>query len=320
MKNNFKKALFSAIAIFGLLCQLPKNVTEDEAFNNVAITQNVRNPIEASDGDSTPLYEYYELQGDDESYSLDAIEKVDSSETANLAIGVDSYYASYSFSYDLLSETVSSVVTISADDAIYGVENIYAYPFRYADSSVDALIFLPDGSTIYLSEISNGETSNCSLALALGISFASLLSALIAAAKAAVLITAIIAIGSLTVEAIQMTKERMEERSKAAESERTKRNPSCYYPATRKEGKLLIASAAQTLLVAAKHITMNVDFWSPFDYTAKALVISASGGYEGPEIDKDPENINKTGYYKHYHLRNRMGGHSFFGGPSEGVY
>ncbi len=41
------------------------------------------------------------------------IEKVDASKAANAGIDVDSCYA-YGFSCDLLSETVSSVVTISA--------------------------------------------------------------------------------------------------------------------------------------------------------------------------------------------------------------
>ena len=59
---------------------------------------------------------------------------------------------------------------------------------------------------------------------------------------------------------------------------------------------------------------MNTEI-STLDYPMKALAISASGGYEGPEGVN-----NKPGYYAHYHLKNRIGGHSFYGSPFKGIY
>ncbi len=60
MNNHSKKILFSTIAVFGLLCQLPKNVAEDIAFKEVPVSHNVRNIIEVSDNDSISLYKYYD--------------------------------------------------------------------------------------------------------------------------------------------------------------------------------------------------------------------------------------------------------------------
>lgn len=112
-----------------------------------------------------------------------------------------------------------------------------------------------------------------------------------------------------------MTKSKIKARTKSAKKELKKNNPRVYYPAVRKGNGLFIVSSPYTLIAAAKEITKGVDFWSPYDYTAKTLAISASGGYIGPEVDK-----NSSGYYYHYHLYNRVGGHSFFGTPVGGIY
>lgn len=79
--------------------------------------------------------------------------------------------------------------------------------------------------------------------------------------------------------------------------------------------KLLIAASPIGLIAASKAIVNGIDFWSPFNYTAKQLAITASGGYVGPEIYS-----KKPGYYYHYHLLGRVGGHSFYGTPSGGQY
>ena len=266
--------------------------------------------------DSSEKYDYYEVIELDDSVLLNAIETCNISNAKNTSFEIedDCVDIAYSLNYDLKSDTISVIITTSNEQGVINVEQLTAYPFIYDNGCTDAFIYLNDGSSLYLSEICSDKLYNC-FALTLSFSVAALISSLITAAKVTLAITAVVVVAGVTIQVIEMTKEKLNEKTRAAEKEKTKKNPSCYYPATRKDKKLLIANAPQSLSKAAKNIVKNVDYWSPFDYTAKDLAIKASGGSIGPEID-----AYSQGKYYHYHLIGRIGGHSFYGSPFGGVY
>lgn len=260
-------------------------------------------------------YDYYNISEEDGHILLEAIENVEAYQIDNAAFGDEEDVSiAYSLNYDIDAEVITVVATMSDANGILNVDMITAYPFSYADGTIDAYMYLDDGTTIYLSEVYDGEIENC-FSLTLGFSLAGLIAGLITAAKVTAVITAVIVVGGITIQAVQMTKAKLEEKTRAAEAEKTKKNPCYYYPATRKSGKLLISNAPQGLILASKNIVVGQDYWSPYDYTAKNLVVYASGGYVGPEIDS-----KSSGKYWHYHLSRRVGGHSFYGTPVGGAY
>ena len=261
-------------------------------------------------------YEYYEYTIGEDNILLEAVETRNCSDIKNLGYEYDdnTINIAYSLNYDIEADAIFITITTSSDNALINVEKMTAYPFRYDDDKTDAYIYLNDGSTIYLSEIYDENIQNC-FALTLGFSLAALISTMITVAKVAAVITAVVVVSGITIQVAQMTKVKLEERTRAAEAEKTKKNPQYYYPATRKNGKLLISSTPQGLIAASKAILTGVDYWSPYSYTAKNLAVNASGGSVGPEVDS-----NSNGKYYHYHLLGRIGGHSFFGSPVGGAF
>ncbi len=260
-------------------------------------------------------YDYYEYNINDNNMLIEAIESCNGFKLANLGYEYDeNVNISYSLNYDFDAEAIFITVTVSSNYEIINVENITAYPFIYNEGESDAYIYLADNSTIYLSEIYNDNVVNC-FALTLSLSLATLISTMITVAKVATVITAVVVIAGTTIQVAQMTKAKLDERTRAAAAEKKKKNPQYYYPATRKNGKLLISSTPQGLVTASKQILTGVDYWSPYAYTAKDLAVKASSGYIGPEVDS-----KSNGKYYHYHLLGRIGGHSFFGSPVGGTY
>lgn len=236
----------------------------------------------------------------------------------NVSLGdTDTVSVAYDIQYNYDEELIYLAVSMfDENDNLLSVETAEAYPIYFDDGTFDAS-FNFDGKIIYLSDLQAEEVEDCfALTLVLGSVFlANLITAAIITAEVVIVVTGVVAVGYATYKVVSLTKEKIQAREKAATKEKTKKNPSIYYPATRIDGKLCIAASPVTLRTAAKYIITGVDYWSAYGYTAKNLAITASGGYVGPEIDS-----HKAGYYYHYHLLNRVGGHSFYGTPSGGVY
>ena len=288
--KKFKLILFSLLLFF---CVVTVSSSCSTNSNNDIFSQKSYIFEESKDA----KYEYYEYTIGEDNILLEAVETYNDSDFKNLGYECDDNLINiaYSLNYDI------------------NAENITAYPFTY-DDKTDAYMYLNDGSTIYLSEIYGGNIQNC-FVLSFGFSLAALISTMNTVAKVTTIITAVVVVSGITIQVAQMTKAKLEERTRAAEAEKTKKNPQYYYPVTRKNGKLLISSTPQGLIAASKAILTGVDYWSPYSYTAKNLVVNASEGSIGPEVDS-----NSSGKYYHYHLLGRIGGHSFFGSPVGGAF
>lgn len=258
--------------------------------------------------------DYYNFREENNNVYLDVIKTYNVSELKNVSFDTDedSINYAYSLEYDSDENIINVMITISTVDEILDVQQVTAYPFKYEDGTEDAIIYLEDNTTVYLSEIYDGEVQNC-FAITFGIfALGSLISAFIHAV--AVVVTIAVVCG-VTYEFIELTRKLIEEKEREAAAEENKKNPKCYFVVTRKDdGKILISNEADYLYVAEKKIVTGVDYWTPFYWLAKTLVLKASGGYVGPEKDKD-----KPGYYEHYHLANRAsnGVHAFFGKPAK---
>lgn len=316
MKRVKRIAVFVAFVLLSMIVLTSctaKPIKNEDLQQNENAQQVIYSLTENSDENFSENYEYYNRSGSDDNILLEVIETCDSYKIKNVSFDEEVVHVAYSFDYDLNSNVISVIVTTSTDDEVLDIQQLTVYPFVYEDGTVDALIYLSDGTTVYLSEIYDGKIENC-FVLTLGFSFATLVSSLVVAAKVAAVITAVVVIGGVSIQLYQMTKEKVEEKIREAESEKSKKNPAYYYPATRKEGKLLISVKPHGLNLASQYIINGQDYWSPYDYTAKKLAVVASGGYVGPERH------GNAGYYNHFHLANHIGGHSFYGKPYGGVY
>lgn len=222
------------------------------------------------------------------------------------------YDVQYNYDAEIIYLTIS---TFDEEDNILSVLVAEAFPIYYEDGSFDALFDI-DGKKVFLSEIQSGEAEDCFFfSLTASLLVAKITATLIIAAKVTAVVVGVVVVGAITYSVASLTKAKIEERIRAANKEINKKNPRYYYPATRKKGKLLIAASPLGLLQASKNITTGLDFWTPAEYMAKELAVTASGGFIGPEIDS-----KKIGYYYHYHLVARKGGHSFYGTPYGGKY
>ena len=218
----------------------------------------------------------------------------------------------YDVEYNHTAEMIYLTISVfDQDDNFISAQCMEAYPIVVEGENVDAL-FEIEGKNVYLSEILTGKNENCFFfSMTLSLLAAKIVAAAIVAAKAVTVIAATVTVGYTVYKVAEITKEKIEERERTAVKQKNKSNPKVYYPAARMHGKLFIAANPVGLIAASKAIVVGTDFWSPLNYTAKNLALAASGGYIGPEIDS-----KKAGYYYHYHLSGRVGGHSFFGGPS----
>lgn len=268
----------------------------------------------------TTSFDSYEITKNDTSNQISAVKDFvaeDLSATTNTSLAnSDVIHSAYDVFYDYESDLVYLTITITnSKDEILNVQTMQAFPIITDNNDIDAL-FNIDGNFVYLSEILSGNVDECFFfALALSLFAAKLVAAVIVTAKVVVAITAVVAIGYMTYKVAEMTKAKVAERTKVSETQRNKPNPKVYYPAKRHDGKLLIAAVPVDLKTAAPAIKANSDFWSSTPNFAKQLALTASGGFIGPEVDK-----NKPGYYYHFHLLNRIGGHSFYGAPVGGIY
>ncbi len=266
------------------------------------------------------LFDYYEYSETTEYNRITAFKDVFISDLVGVSnvnlSSSEKIRNSYDIQYNFESEIIYLTVSLFDEkENLISVKTSEAFPIYYEDGTFDAMFDI-DGKNIYLSEIQTGEIETCFFfSFAASLLIAKVTAALIVAAKTAIVVCGVVAVAGITYSAISLTKAKIQERTRLAEKEAHKKNPKYYYPATRKEGKLLIAANPLTLIQASKEIVKGIDFWSPTKITAKALVVRASGNYIGPEVDS-----NKPGYYYHFHLANRIGGHSFYGTPTGEVY
>lgn len=317
MKKNKKWLLsifcLSLVLVFGFTFLVSNHDLPMQTQSNVVYSQeNV--------DETKKLFDFYEESHSDEFTRISAFKEVKGAELSgveNVSVNADEkLQTAYDVQYDHDAQIIYLVVSIfDEQEQLVSAQTMQAFPILLEDGSIDALFDI-DGKSVHLSEILSGSNENCFFfTLAMSLFTAKLVAAVIVTAKVVVAVTAVVAVGYATYKVAELTKAKIKEREKVATKAKTENNPKVYYPATRKLGKLLIAASPLTLRTASKSIVTGVDFWSPFDYTAKKLAITASGGYVGPEVDS-----NKPGYYRHYHLLGRVGGHSFFGTPAGGVY
>lgn len=269
---------------------------------------------------SSKLFDYYEETVTDTYSRITAFKNIKGDEVSGIEnVNIqqeETLRTAYDVEYNYDAEMIYLTISLfDEDDNFVSAQCMEAYPIVMDNGEVDAL-FEIDGKNVYLSEILNGSNENCFFfSIAMSLLAAKIVAAAIVVAKVAAVVTAVVAIGYTTYKVAEITKAKIQERERTAARQKNKSNPKVYYPAARKSGKLLIAASPIGLIAASKAIVNGIDFWSPFNYTAKQLAITASGGYVGPEIDS-----RKPGYYYHYHLLGRVGGHSFYGTPSGGQY
>ncbi len=237
-------------------------------------------------------------------------------ETENVRTAYD---VEYSPNEDMLYVSIS---TFDENDTLIDVSVATGYPIRY-ENGVDASLEF-DGDTVLLSELLGDGREDCFLgALIFGLwSAAKIVAAVVTAVKVAAVVTGVLVIGAATYQIVSLTAEKIEAREREAEKEakRKKDNPRYYYPAQVKDNKLLIAANPHYLRQASANIIKGTSYWTPQDYMAKKLAITASGGYFGPEIDM-AGGKPKEGHYYHYHLLNHIAGtHVWFGSAYGGVY
>lgn len=230
-----------------------------------------------------------------------------------------SYDVEYSPEEDLIYVSIS---TFDENDELINVSLATGYPIRYVDSIDASLDF--DGKTVLLSELLQDEKEECFFCtLIFGIfSAAKIIATVVTVAKVVAVVTGVVVIGAATYYAASLTAEKIRAREREAEAERRRKkdNPKYYYPAQIKSDKLIIAANPHHLLQAAKHVNTGSSYWTPVDFMAKKLAITASGGYYGPEIDKRNDKPIK-GHYYHYHLAGKKAGsHIWFSTPYGNVY
>ena len=249
--------------------------------------------------------DYYNFKEENNNVYLDVIKTYNISELKNVSYDTDedSINYAYSLEYDSDENIINVMITISTVDEILDVQQVTAYPFKYEDGTEDAIIYLEDNTTVYLSEIYDGEVQNCFFTLTL-----SAVGALIGAIIGAIVVSVVI------YEFAKLTAKLIEDLTRAIDEERSKNNKNMkvYYRAKREDGFLYVASEPEYLRGAAKEIVDGIDYWTSADYLAKTLAVTASGESVGPETDGDG---SIPGRYEHYHLKNRIGGHAFFGLP-----
>ena len=308
-----KKFCSGIICILLVIILFLTGCTHQNAFSVKTVVGQDNQNIES-------LFDYFENIETDTEIHISAFKTI-KSDQLNEIVSVnfsseEEIYSAYDVHYDYDAEIIYLVVSIfDNNDNLISATSAEAYPIYYEDGTYDAQFDIED-KVVFLSEILSDKNEKCFFfSLTMSLLAAKIVAAAIVTAKVAAVVTGVVVIGYATYQVASLTKAKVQERERIAVKEKNKDNPRVYYPATRKDGKLLISAAPHYLSVAARNIVNNIDYWSPFDYTAKALAIRASGGYIGPEIDS-----NRDGYYYHYHLAGRIGGHSFYGTPYGGIY
>lgn len=319
MKNKYCKLIAFILAVIVPFVFIGcNNVTATSVEYDKAIVKNI---IDNDSQEFSDTFDYYSYE---ESSSGNRITAYKTNNAASLdgkvRMGLnaaDNIRTAYDVEYDYDAEMIYLAVSVfDENDNLLSAMVAEAYPVYYADGSYDALFDI-DGKMVYLSEIQSGETEECFfISCAAGYVAIKITAALILAAKATAVITSVVAIGGIAYAVGTATKAKLQERARAAEKEKSKKNPRYYYPATRVKEKVLIAASPVKLTVAVREIVNDVDFWSPAQYMAMDLVLRASGGYEGPEIHGPKSDTDKGSYYYHYHLPGRAGGHAFYGSPA----
>lgn len=266
------------------------------------------------------LFDYYEQEVTDNFSKATAFKNIKGAEISGIENASfnnnEELRTAYDVEYDYESEMVYLTISIfDSNEDLVSVQCMEAYPIVSEEGEIDAL-FEIDGKNIYMSEILSGSNENCFFfSLAMSLLAAKIVAATIVAAKVVVAVTAVVTVGYVTYKVAELTKAKATERERTAAKQKTKSNPKVYYPATRKQGKLLIAASPIGLIAASKAIVAGSDFWTPLAFFAKKLAIKASGGCIGPEVDS-----KRDGHYYHYHLLGRYGGHAFYGNPLGGKF
>ena len=272
-------------------------------------------------------FDYYNISNDDgiiklyatleKKYVLDAVQnmKYEDNELTDIT---------YSASYNPETQKITILETFCDGIEVLEVNKYDADVFFYEDGTYDALIANENFDKVWLSEIMNGEIKNCFFGV-LSFSIGAIIAAIATAAAKAIIVTAVaIVVLGVTYQAAVATKEMIDAKVQEIESERRRDSEKIYYPSELKKvnsndkaEKLFIGSVAQDIKDAIVGIKAGTDYWTAWDADAERLATKASGGAIGPECTQGGR---VAGYYYHYHLLGRVGGHSFYGTPVGGTY
>lgn len=285
---------------------------------------------------SAEHFDFYEKHINNNKASIMAYKTYFADEYSDANFGeTNTVRIAYSLEYDYEAELIYvAISTFNDKEELINVELLDAYPIYYDDGTIDSLVRIGE-NTILLSELQAGTTKDCfagALVIGGGIALGKLLSGLLISAGvvlggAAVVKTIEVAVksGWFTYTTKSLTDSKVKSRIITATKQKTKKNPDVYYLAELSGGKLCINSSPWSLKTASTRI-MNYgnSFWTPLELHAKQLALYTSGGYVGPEVDKN-NGTPKQGHYYHYHLNNRLwvGGkniHIWFDKPVGGIY
>lgn len=218
-----------------------------------------------------------------------------------------------------------AVSAFDENDNLIDVATATAEPIYYEDDTYDAK-FLIEGNVVYLSEILQGEADNCFFFTAVfsGLLAAKIIAVIVVAIKVAIVVAAVVVVGATTYQLIKVTADWIREKEREAEKEKTQNptTPAIYHYARLSGNKLIIASVPVSLATASENMHSCSSYWTSNAGDARILVMTVSGGFIGPEIDRDYRGQPMKGYYWHYHCTGRSygGAHSWYGTPYGNVY
>lgn len=285
-----------------------------------------KTPLEDMDFENT--FDYYEIISNEKVYGINAYTYASADYVENIVAlsfnEADEVRVTYSieFSFENMQVNMLTMVFDDSDTLMY-IEECVGNPIFYDNGDYD-VVFIKDGIEVYLSDIIDSQDSCFFLSLFISsVVAAKIVAACIAVAKITAVVVGTIIVLGVTYELVNVTREFINEKIKEAEIEKSKKDKPQIYRNARlnSSGKLIISATAVDIDKASAGMKTSQSYWVPLFDDAKKLCISASGGYTGPEIDREYNGSPRKGYYWHCHCLNRAyNSHCWYGTPYAQVY
>jgi len=303
-------------------------------------------------------FDSYILETKEERVSLDAEKSFSVTKEQIDNLGLDdsiegnTVNVKYNIDYDSVNNLIYLTINFMDFDDIIESETLQGSVFYDENNKIDA-VFNVDGEPVLMSEMANVDmVNNCGFFGKLfnavkKVAKVVAVAATVVAVAAVVVSTAgvgavavagvgasvgasVIAVGATTsaiavtaatiaavavgvyvlADAITVTAEVLAELTRELE----RKNEAMYCPAFLVGSSLRIIPVPVKRSLCIEPIKMGQNFWTISSMWARDLAVAASGGATEMEVHKG------IGYYCHYHLLGRVGGHSFFGTPVDGIY
>lgn len=210
-----------------------------------------------------------------------------------------------------------------SDDSLNYSEECVGNSIFYEDGAYD-VVFMQDGVEVYLSDIIEEQDSCFFFTLFISSAIAAkIVAACGVVAKVTAVVVGTVVVLGVTYELVNVTRDFINEKTKEAQAEKSKKDkPEIYRNArVNDSGKLIISATAVDIDKAASGMRTSQNYRTPVSTDARDLCIKASGGYIGPEIDRNYDGTPKKGHYYHYHCLNKAyNAHSWYGTPYAQVY